>query len=124
MCAKTTIGVLSRQWREIFLQPIQLFGAENTESALADVQHVDQADKVDAFLVEAVPTASERLFSESLPIQRTVVAEHVVLAGHIEYLAGLDTLQILLERIEFFRLGKMTQVARMQNEVRRSRAEH
>ena len=63
-----------------------------------------------------------RFLCETLSILRAVVADHVMLARHIEDLAGLEALQVLLERVEFFRLGKMAQVAGVQDEVGRSSA--
>src|SRR5206468_3338704 len=44
-----------------------------------------------------------------------------MLAGHVKNFAYLEALQVLLERIEFFRFGKMTQVTGVQDEVRRRR---
>src|SRR5262249_49710922 len=45
----------------------------------------------------------------------------IMLTRHIEDFAGLDALQVLLKRIEFFRLRKMTQVTRMQDKLRPGR---
>ena len=59
MCANTTIGVLAESGSEIFLQPIELFGAEDAESAFANVQHIDQPDEVHAVLVEAEPARAD-----------------------------------------------------------------
>src|SRR5262249_18733 len=108
-----------RKRLEIFFQPVQLFGAQNTKAAFANVQHVDQANKVHAFLVKAVPTRAESVLSKALSIKRTVVADHVVFARDVKYPACLDTLEILFERVEFFRLGKVAQVAGVQDEIRR-----
>src|SRR5215813_2278565 len=74
-----------------------------------------------ASFVEAVPARPDRFLSKALSKQRTVVTDHVVLARHIKYFARLEALQILFERIEIFRFGKMAQVTCMQDEVWRSR---
>src|SRR6187397_2469114 len=93
-----------RQRCEVFLQPIELFLAKDSQTAFADVYDVDQPNEVDTPLVETIPTGAEGFLSKSLSIHRPVIAEHVVLTRHVENLACLDLLQVLFERIELFRL--------------------
>ena len=97
---------------------VELFGADNAEAALANVQHIVQSDEVDGFFVEAVPARAERILSKSLAVQRAIIAQHIMFAGDVEDVPGLDLLQILLERIELFHLREMTQIARVQDEIR------
>src|SRR5262249_16002149 len=53
----------------------------------------------------------------TLKIKRAVITDHVVLARDKKYFARLETLQVLLKPVEFFRLGKMAQIARVQDEI-------
>ena len=57
-----------RQRREVFLQPIELFLAKDSQTAFADVYDVDQPNEVNASPVETVPTGAERFLSKSLSI--------------------------------------------------------
>ena len=74
-----------------------------------------------AFFVETVPASAECFFCKPFSIERAIIADYVVLARDVKYFARLNALEILVERVEFFRLGKMAQVAGVQNEVRRAR---
>jgi hypothetical protein len=74
---------------------------------------------VDTLLIEAVPAVSQRSLAESVQVLRTVVAQDVVLTRHIKNFRGLGGLEHLLHRVEFIRLGKMAQIARVKYEFRR-----
>src|SRR5437868_10504683 len=67
-------GSAGRQRLEVFLQPVELFLAKESQAAFANIDDVDQPDEVHSFLIEAVPTGPERLPAKSLPIKRTVIA--------------------------------------------------
>src|SRR6185312_4122402 len=61
------------------------------ESAGLEVQHVDQAHEVHAAMVEAVPAPLVLALAETTEELRAVVADHVVLARHVEHLALAGT---------------------------------
>ena len=99
---------------QILLQPVELRLAELAHAF--QLHHVDQADEVHAFVVEAVPAISLRAFAVALEIQLSVVDGGVVFAGHVEDLAARS--ENLIERVELRGLGGMRQVAGVDQEIR------
>src|SRR5579862_326163 len=103
---------------DVLLDPFELLLAEVAQSACLEVQHVDESDKMGAVLIEAVPAIALRSLAETLVEHFAVVAEHVVLAGNVEDVSGLETLQRLRQCVELLGLGELREVARVQNERR------
>jgi hypothetical protein len=114
-------GGAGLQSLDVLLEPFQLLRAEGAESAGLEIQDVDQADKMDGVLVEAVPTVACRPFAVALEVLLAVVVEHVVLAGDEEDSVGLHALEHLVEGIELFGLREMAQIAGVNDEFRRFR---
>ena len=79
--------MLSERLRQIVLEPLQLFAAQDAEAPGLEIQHVDQADEMDPFVLEAVPALALGALAVALAIALAVVGQHVVLAGHVEDLA-------------------------------------
>jgi hypothetical protein len=89
---------------DVFLEPLELFLAEAAETARLQIDDVDEPDEVHAAFVEALPAGAMRAFTESLQIALAIVAEHVVLARHVEHRDG-EIREHLLARVELRRLG-------------------
>jgi hypothetical protein len=87
---------------EIAFQPFQLPGAEPAEVARLQIEHVDARDEMRAVVVEAVPPAIGASV-EALEECRAVVAEHIVLAGHVVHRSA-DAVDDLLRNVELLRL--------------------
>ena len=98
-----------------------MFVAKLAEAAFANVHDVVQADEVCALVIEAEPTAALSVFAEAFEVLFAVVVEHVVFTGNVEHFLGFAAFEDLLKRVEFFRLGKMREVAGVEEEVGRRR---
>jgi hypothetical protein len=96
-----------------------LIRAQDAQATLGDVHDIDQADEVNAPLIEAEPPAASRVLAVTRQVLLAVVADDIVLAGNIEDLAGLGCFEQLIQRVEFLRFRKMRQVASVQYEIRR-----
>ena len=108
-----TIGTLLLTPCKILLQPVELCLAEFAHAF--ELHYVDQADEMNAFVVEAVPAVPFCAFAVALEVQLSVVDGRVVLAGHVEDLpAGGEN---LIERVELRRFGGMREVAGVYQEV-------
>ena len=84
---------------------------------------VDQPDEMDAVMVEAIPAFPLGFLAESLEVLR-VVADDVVLAGHIEDLTGLHPLEDLCDGVELIGCREMGEVAGVDQKVGRLAAAH
>ena len=104
---------------QVIFDPFELFVAELAKAAFANVHHIVQANKVRAFVIEAEPAAAFGSFAEALEVLFAIVIEHIVFARHVENLFGFASLENLFERVELFGLGKMRQVAGVEDELRR-----
>ena len=113
-------GRRSGKRRQIRLQPGQLFGAQFAHRV--DLQRIVEPDEVHALVGKAVPAAAQRALAEALAIENAIVGGGVVLARHIEGLAGLDALDDLLRGVELRRLGRLGDIAGVQQQVRRGQA--
>ncbi len=74
---------------------------------------------MDALLVEAVPAVAQRSLAEAGQVPRAVVAQDVVLAGHVKHLRGLGGGEHLRHRVELVGLREVAYVARVEDELRR-----
>ena len=99
------------------LEPGELLVAEDSE-ALVDALagDVDQADEVDAVVVEAVPALALGPLAEPLEVLRPV-ADDVVLAWHVEDLVDLDPLEDLGDGVELLGRREVGEVAGVDQEV-------
>src|SRR5215469_7870205 len=78
---------------DVLLQPFELLVAELGETggfkAELKIEHVEQADKMDARRVEAVPAFALRIFAVAFEVGLAVVGvSHIMLAGNVEHLLG------------------------------------
>src|SRR5439155_9696191 len=69
---------------DVLLEPVELLLAQRAQPVLLEVQDVDEADEVDAVVVEALPAAAGGPLAVAREVLRAVVAEDVVLAGDVE----------------------------------------
>src|SRR5258706_695273 len=102
----------------IVLQPGELIFTQKSQPALGDPKHVNEADEMDAAPIEAEPAAAFRAFAVAREKFLAVVADHVVLAGDVEYAANPGGFEQLIQRVEFSWFGKVRQIARVQNKIR------
>src|SRR5215470_5407467 len=70
-----------------------------------------------ALVVEAVPAGSLRSLAEPFEVLLAAIAGEIMLAGHVENLFLFQAAEYLLHFIEFSGLGKMRQVAGVDDEV-------
>ena len=103
--------------RQILLQPVELRRPEHAEAAFLHVRDIHESDEMNAAVIETEPPGALRAFAETLEVLRAIVAQDVMLAGNVEDLLRLACFQHLLEVIEFFGLGKMGEIAGVQDEV-------
>src|SRR5579862_1152422 len=100
---------------EVVLQPCELIGTKLAETF--ESHHVHQPDKVNTFLVEAVPAASLRAFAIPLEIRLAVVRRSIVFARHVVYLSFYAA-QHLIQSVEFRRVCPVRQIAGVEQELR------
>src|SRR5579871_121842 len=102
--------------RDILSQPFQLVRADCTEPVQLDA--VVEADEMHALVIETLPALPRALFAEAFEEELAVVPGHVVLARHVEDFFLPKTFEDLVKRIEFGGLGKVGEIARMQDQFR------
>ena len=103
---------------DVLLEPVELRLPEATEPARLEVEHIDQADEVDALVVEALPPGA-RGPAEPAQILLPAVGEDVVLARYVEDPLRLGALERFAHGVEGARLLRVGEVARMNDEGRR-----
>ena len=103
---------------QVGLEPRELLGAKVAQTAALQIDDVDKADEVDAVIVVAIPASALRPLAVALQIGLAALfIDDVVLAGHpMNWYAGLA--EYLVGIIEFGRLGKMRDVAGVNDEGR------
>src|SRR5262249_69672 len=77
--------------------------------------YIDQTNKMDSLVVEAVPARTLRLLGVALTKHLSVIVQDVVFSWYKENLL-VGSLQDLIHVVEFLRIGKMADVASMQDE--------
>src|SRR5947209_14424435 len=102
----------------ILLHPLQLVLSQTAQPTGFQVHYVHQPDEVHAFLIKAVPAATLTVFAIALQVLLAVIADHIMLAGNVEYFFRAGALENLLHGIKLFRLRKMSDVTRVENEAR------
>src|ERR1051326_2693159 len=102
---------------DVSFHPLQLFLTQAAKATGLKVHHVYQPDEVHALLIEAVPAGALRAFAVALQVLLAIVADHVMLARNVKDIFGAGALKDLLYVIELFRLGKVTDIAGMQDEA-------
>src|SRR5258708_25082733 len=100
---------------EVRFEPLQLVGPQFAEPF--ECGHVREADEVDVFVIETIPSAAFGVFSVTFQVHLAIVERCVMLAGHEEGLLGLCAFQDLIEGVKFARLGCVAQIACVNNEV-------
>ncbi len=106
---------------EVGLEPGQLIGAQLAHAARFELLDVDQADEVDALMVEAEPAVAGRALAVAIEEGLAVpVVQHVVLARHVE---GLQPrlAQDLIGVVELVVPRQLADVAGVDDEVGRLR---
>src|SRR5579863_3021851 len=98
---------------EVALEPVELLGTQLAHAF--ELQDVDQADEVNAFVIEARPAAAARVFAEALEIKLAIVRGRVMLAGHVEQLT--PRAEKLAERVELLWFGGVGEVAGVDEEI-------
>src|SRR2546425_5151266 len=91
----------ARALPHVVLEPLELLGAQASETFGLVALHVDEADEVHAPVVEALPAlAADRALAVAGEVFLAAVEEDVVLAGHVEHAFGLHALEHLRDRVE------------------------
>ena len=112
----------AREPLDVALQPLELLGAQASETFGLVALHVDEADEVHAPVVEALPAlAADRALAVAGEVFLAAVEEDVVLTGHVEHALGLHALEHLRHRVERPRLLGVREIARVKDEGRRCR---
>src|SRR5580658_3177354 len=101
---------------DVLAEPIQLLRADRAESF--QLNAVVKTDEVYALVVEALPGLAAGRFAEAIEKQFAVVTSDVVFAGDIEHFLLTKAFKDLVESVEFGGLGKVGQVAGVENQVR------
>ncbi len=84
---------------DVLLEPVELSRSEVPQAAGLEVQNVDQADEVNAFVVEALPSGA-RGSPETAEILLAAVREDVVLARNVEGPIDLGPFDPFRDRVE------------------------
>src|SRR5690348_2429226 len=101
---------------QIVFQPFQLLVAKVTETSRFQVHYIHKPDEVDAVLVEAVPARALGVSGITLTEHRAIVVQHIVFAWDKEHFFA-RAFEYLVDRIELFRRGEMSDVSGMKNEI-------
>ena len=112
---------VAAQSLHVILEPFELVVTEGAKPARFEVEDVDQGHKMNTVVVEAIPTVTTRLLAIACEVLFAVVVEHVVLARDVVNVLRFATFEHLFQRVEFARLGQVTEVARVQEKRRRRR---
>jgi hypothetical protein len=108
-CARAESG-------DVLFEPIELLPAEDTEAAGFEVHDVDEADEVDAAVVEALPAGAVGAAPVAFEEQLRVVGEDIVFAGDVKRAADYGLADNLGTGVEFFWFGEVRDVARVEEE--------
>src|SRR6266436_3814192 len=84
---------------DVLLEPVELLRSEVPQATGLEVQDIDQADEVNAFVVEALPSGA-RGSPETAEILLTAVREDVVLARNVEGPIDLGPFDPFRDRVE------------------------
>ncbi len=91
------MGVLFRESLTSSSSHSSCSAPSDAQSAGLQVHHIDQADKVHAAFVEAVPAAALGVFPVASQISLAVVIQHVVFAGHEKHIFRAGDFQYLVD---------------------------
>ena len=101
---------------DILAEPFQLFRADLAKPF--QLGAVVETDEMHALVVKALPGLAGGGLAETLEIQFPVVAGDVVFAGDIEHFLLTKALENLVQGVEFGGLGKVGEVAGVENQFR------
>ncbi len=102
----------------VLVEPFQLLRAEAAQTRRLEVQDVDQANEVHALIIEALPAIAGGPFPIAGEKLLAAIGKDIVLARHVEDLAGLNAIERLGEGIEGAGLLAMGEVAGVQQKGR------
>src|SRR5689334_6095341 len=111
-------GSAGFQMLDIAFEPLQLLVPQRAEAAGLEIDHIHQADKMHTVLVETVPALALEVFPVAFSEHGSVIIQDVVFSGYEKdfLVSGLED---LVNVVKLFGLGEMTDVAGVQNELRR-----
>ncbi len=101
---------------DVLAEPFQLLRADRAESF--QLGAVVQTNEMYTLMVKALPGLAGGRFAEAFEKQFAVVAGDVMFAWDIEHFFLTKALKDLVQRVKFGGLGKMSEVARVENQVR------
>ena len=101
---------------DVLAEPFQLLRADRAKPFQLDA--IVQTNEMYALMVKALPSFAGSRFAEALEKQFAVVAGDVVFAGDIEHFFLTKALENLVQRVKFGGLGKVSEVARVENKIR------
>ena len=101
---------------DVLAEPFQLLRADLAEPF--QLGAVVETDEMHALVVKALPGLAAGGFAETLEIQFAVVAGDIVFAGDIEHFLLTKAFEDLVQGVEFSDLGKVGEVAGVENQVR------
>ena len=99
----------------IRFEPLELLVAKLAQAAGLKIKDVDQANEMNAVLVEAIPTGTFGFdaLQVSFTVQFASIVEHIMLAWHIEHVFGSAALNYLIEGVELLGLRQLRDVSRV-----------
>src|SRR6266705_4014163 len=97
----------------VLFEPFKLFLTQLTQTAGLKVEDVDQANEMNAVLIETVPTGTVGfdLLQVSFAVKFPSIVEHIMLAGNIENVFGSAALKYLVEGVELLRLRQLRDIS-------------
>src|SRR6266487_5794470 len=107
----------------ILFEPRKLFFAELPQAARLKIEDVDQANEMDAVLIETVPTGTFGfdVLQVSFTVEFSSIVEHIMLAGNIENVSGSAALKYFIKCVELLRLRQLGDISCVDQERGRSR---
>src|SRR5262249_37642077 len=95
---------------DIVFEPVQLVLTEAAQARCLEVQDVDEPDEMHALVVKALPAIPRGPLPVAVEKLLPAIKKDVMLAGHVKYLAGINTFEALSERVErpgFLAMGEV-----------------
>src|SRR5437899_3118506 len=107
----------------ILFEPRKLFLAELPQAARLKIEDVDQANEMNAVLIEAVPTGTFGFdaLQVSFAVEFASIVEHIMLAGNMENVFGSAALKYFIKGVELLRLRQLRDISCVDQERRRRR---
>src|SRR6266536_1260802 len=106
-----------RKMLDIFLHPLQLLRPQRSQPTGLQIDDIHQSDEMHAFLIEAVPARSLRIFSKPIKVTLAVVVNHVVFAWDVEHILSRTSREHLRDGVELLGFRKVGYVAGVDQEL-------